>query len=310
MSSSHDEPFDPAEPALIVTVGNTARKHRPLKRPVVVLGRAHGCDIGLTAPDISSVHCLIYRGPGGLHIRDCQSRSGTHLNGLPVVEEVLRDGDTIQVGPFSFEAYIPPGSVPSPATAEHDAAAAGSERRATTTLAEDQAELDGQAEFLRRKAAEYEQRARRLEEAERALAADRASLDQETAERQKSLGQAEQQLARRQASLEHDIETQWRAWQRHQEEHEAALCQVRAEKERIGLGSLAVLSCSAASERDVEAHEVALAHAATEAQHRENRGLRELLALREGELLLPDLLSGEPQATTFTAVACGFSRNG
>lgn len=232
MSSHSDEPFLPSEPALIVTVGNTARKHRSLQRPVVVLGRAHGCDIGLSAPDISSVHCVIYHGPGGLHIRDCQSRSGTHLNGQPVIEAVLRDGDTLQVGPFSFQAYIPPTWV-SPAAPERApridslvrsrvrlAQRALSLRRRlrelrdlgdqqpshAAELAEREAEMDRQAEFLRRKAAEYDQRARRLEDAERALAEDRARLERETAAQLDRLAQTEGELTRRQAAREKELD--------------------------------------------------------------------------------------------------------
>src|SRR5262245_45755934 len=102
-----DEPQGPAQATLVVTYGTTPNKHRPLNQPVTVLGRARGCDIGLEAPDVSSVHCVIYRQGGGLRIRDCASRAGTRLNGEAVQEAPLRDGDTLQIGPFSFRVDLP-----------------------------------------------------------------------------------------------------------------------------------------------------------------------------------------------------------
>jgi hypothetical protein len=99
--------FDPQQPALIVTYGNTKRKHRPLDREVLLLGRAPGCDLGLVAPEIAPVHCVIVRLAQGWRIRDCSGRPGTCLNGKPIHDEALRDGDVIQVGSFSFQAHLP-----------------------------------------------------------------------------------------------------------------------------------------------------------------------------------------------------------
>lgn len=265
MSMHNDEPFDPARPALIVTVGNTARKHRALNHDVVVLGRAHGCDIGLTAPDVSSIHCLIYRSPDGLRIRDCQSRSGTHVNGQAIQEVALRDGDTIQVGPFSFQAYLPAESTPwasGTSTAAEVQGSPGSRdpqrlqnsrRRLAqlalnlrrrlkgarssdeeqTALADRQAELDQQAEFLRTRAREYDQRARKLEEAERTLAAERTAYERADAEREQRLRQAESELLARQAALEEEVESQWAAWQRFQEERDQVQHELEAERARL-----------------------------------------------------------------------------
>ncbi len=224
--SLHDEPFDPAKPALIVTVGNTARKHRHLGRDVMVLGRAHGCDIGLTAPDVSSIHCLIYRGPQGLHLRDCQSRAGTHVNGVAVQEHVLRDGDTIQVGPFSFQAHVPPEYTPIALPA--DPAAAQGERPP---------EVERQAEALRQKAWEYEQKAAQIEAAERGLAQARAAFEKEAAERAQRLEQSEQELHDRKRTLEQDVEAQWASWQKHQDEREREERRLGEERARLEAAS-------------------------------------------------------------------------
>ena len=107
MVNKHEQEFDPSRPALVLVYGNWSKKHRMLDRDVILVGRARGCDLGLDAPDISSIHCVIHRGPKGFHVRDCQSRAGTKLNGNNVRESPLKDGDLLQIGPFSFRANLP-----------------------------------------------------------------------------------------------------------------------------------------------------------------------------------------------------------
>jgi pSer/pThr/pTyr-binding forkhead associated (FHA) protein len=109
MASQHDGPFDATKPGLVLLYGNISRKYRYLDRDVLVIGRARGCDFGLEAPDISSIHCIINRVGAGFALRDCQSRSGTKINGNQVREAVLRDGDLLQLGPFSFRVNLPLG---------------------------------------------------------------------------------------------------------------------------------------------------------------------------------------------------------
>jgi pSer/pThr/pTyr-binding forkhead associated (FHA) protein len=111
-SKDSDEKFDPRQPALIVVYGNTRRKHRPLDRDVVVLGRGPGCDLGLVSPEVAPVHCVLVRLAGGWRIRDCSGRAGTRLNGRPVHDEPLANGDIIQLGTFSFETYLPAEAAP------------------------------------------------------------------------------------------------------------------------------------------------------------------------------------------------------
>jgi chromosome segregation ATPase len=47
------------------------------------------------------------RQPNGWLIRDCSGRA-TRVNGQSITEAILRDGDVIQVGTFSFQAELPP----------------------------------------------------------------------------------------------------------------------------------------------------------------------------------------------------------
>jgi hypothetical protein len=202
---------------------------------VTVLGKARGCDIGLVAPDVSNVHCVIIHLADQFHIRDCASRSGTRLNGQAVTEAVLADGDILQVGPFSFQVHLPPARpAPPPNDKEADrcrrlersrkhlARLALAQRRrlrelrvdprsgnGAAVLAARQADLDRQAAGLRDQLRDLEQRTRQLDQAARDLACDRETLDQEYAALQSRVQQAELELARRREEAEADIRARW-----------------------------------------------------------------------------------------------------
>jgi pSer/pThr/pTyr-binding forkhead associated (FHA) protein len=228
MTSKVDDSFDPAQPALIVTFGSTNRKHRALVRTATVLGKASGCDVGLVAPDVSHVHCLIVRSPEGFRLRDCASRTGTRLNGDMVTEAMLRDGDILQVGPFSFRLYLPPHLAPAPVSA--GPAPEGTALESTQgALVHRQAELDRQAAILRERSREYDQRLHQLEQAERDLACDRETLDQEFAALHVRLQQVEQEVSRRQTEVESDLRTRWEELQTRLRREEE---QRRAEQEQ------------------------------------------------------------------------------
>jgi len=202
MANTHDHEFDPTRPALVLLFGNTSKKHHMLDRDVIVIGRARGSDLGLQAPDISSVHCVITRGPGGFRMRDCQSRAGTKHNGNSVREASLRDGDLLQIGPFSFRVHLPAGCVVGPAAQgasrrehlEHSrrnlARIALRQRkllRLVRVMEQDGSgkavkdQLNKQILGLKARVRDYDQRVRVLEDAERDLARDRETLDREIA---------------------------------------------------------------------------------------------------------------------------------
>ncbi len=108
MRKECEQPLKAGQPALIVTYGNTTRKRRPLDRDLLLLGRAPACDIGLASPEVAPVHCIIVRTATGWRLRDCPGgRAATRINGRPIHEEMLHDGDVLQVGTFSFEVQMP-----------------------------------------------------------------------------------------------------------------------------------------------------------------------------------------------------------
>jgi hypothetical protein len=106
MRREQEDRIDPSKPALVVMCGTTRRKCRPLTSDLILLGRAPGCDIGLVSPEVSPVHCIIFRSGGAWRIRDCSGRA-TRVNGRTIQDELLCDSDVIQVGSFSFQAHLP-----------------------------------------------------------------------------------------------------------------------------------------------------------------------------------------------------------
>ncbi|HEY7315163.1 MAG TPA: FHA domain-containing protein [Gemmataceae bacterium] len=239
MRRESEDCLKPGQPALIVTYGNTTRKHRPLDRDVLLMGRAPSCDVTLISPEVAPVHCLIYRLDDGWCLRDCSGgRHATRLNGRTAHEEMLHDGDVIQIGAFTFEARLPashptpsPGSTPvvdDPANARVKRLLRS--RRNLVRLAlrlrervrrggfvpPSLAELEHHAECLRglqrdyeALLKEYESRLAEVEKTERELCDERAAFERECTERRTRLEKAEHDMARRQAEAQALMRQRW-----------------------------------------------------------------------------------------------------
>ena len=216
------------QPALVLLYGTPGSSHMccPLDRDATVVGKSRGCDLCLTAPDVSSVHCVLTRGAGAWSIRDCASRAGTRLNGEPVEEASLHDGDLVQIGPFSFRVVLPPqrktvpGQPPEPRhlrleRKRHNLirlALAQRHRlrelqRALTGGLPSRAVLDltMKASGLRQRLREFQQRLQQMEQGERDLSRDRELLAREQGAFREHVQAAEADLARRQAELDAEV---------------------------------------------------------------------------------------------------------
>jgi pSer/pThr/pTyr-binding forkhead associated (FHA) protein len=239
MHNECEEVAKTGQPALIVTYGNTTRKHRPLDRDVTVLGRAPSCDISLASPEVAPVHCVILRTAEGWRVRDCSGgRHATRLNGEAIHEEPLRDTDVLQVGTFSFEFHQPnsrptpvPGSTPvvDPRLAQRVQRLQRSRRKLVDlalkwrqragnrmSLPPTLAELERQADCLRGLQREYEtlvkeheSRLADLEQVEREVCDERAEFERERAEARTKLEKAEHDLVREQAEVEARLKARW-----------------------------------------------------------------------------------------------------
>jgi hypothetical protein len=66
-------------------------------RPVVI-GRLSSCDISLGDPQVSRRHAEVRRDAEGFRVFDLGSTNGTAVNGAPVRERRLSDGDELRIG--------------------------------------------------------------------------------------------------------------------------------------------------------------------------------------------------------------------
>src|SRR6267142_1609773 len=66
----------------------------------VLIGRSPDCQIVLKDFGISRTHAKLTADEEGVRIADLKSKNGTQVNGVPVVEAPLKDGDKILLGKF------------------------------------------------------------------------------------------------------------------------------------------------------------------------------------------------------------------
>jgi transcriptional regulator with GAF, ATPase, and Fis domain len=66
------------------------------------VGRNPSNRLSVSDPSLSRQHCVILSRDGRYHFRDLESRNGSFVNGVPVRERALEDGDEIQIGNSLF----------------------------------------------------------------------------------------------------------------------------------------------------------------------------------------------------------------
>ena len=65
------------------------------------IGRSRECDLVIQSPRVSRVHALLFWQEKHPYVRDLVSQNGVFVNGAPVREVQLKDGDEITIGPFT-----------------------------------------------------------------------------------------------------------------------------------------------------------------------------------------------------------------
>ena len=98
----------------VVALREGAKDH-PLEGEHWVIGSNPRCDIVISDPYVSHVHCSLERRDGVLIVRDEGSRNGTRINGNPVEVAELRLGSYICVGRTNLVAIGKSSSTPVPA---------------------------------------------------------------------------------------------------------------------------------------------------------------------------------------------------
>ena len=71
-----------------------------MNRLLALAGASARCKVRLRDARVSRFHCALVRGPLGVWVVDLLSRTGTQVNGRPVTQTRLEDGDLLQVGPY------------------------------------------------------------------------------------------------------------------------------------------------------------------------------------------------------------------
>lgn len=66
------------------------------------IGSSPACEVMINEPELSSRHALIEFRDGRPHLCDLSSATGTFVDGLPIYDHPLADGDCIQLGPREF----------------------------------------------------------------------------------------------------------------------------------------------------------------------------------------------------------------
>lgn len=80
-----------------------------LENRIVRIGRHDENDIMLSGPTVSARHATVRREQVGVVIEDEGSLNGTFVNGRRVEQQLLEDGDQVQIGPHLL-LYLPPAS--------------------------------------------------------------------------------------------------------------------------------------------------------------------------------------------------------
>lgn len=76
----------------------------------IEIGRGVNAGVRIDDRWISRRHCELLYEAGALVVRDLSSRHGTMVNGRPISESLLSDGDILQLGltPFQVRVLTPP----------------------------------------------------------------------------------------------------------------------------------------------------------------------------------------------------------
>ncbi len=218
------------QPALVPLHAAQGKKTFSLDRDAVVVGRARGCDIGLDAPDVSNLHCVIARTADGYRIRDCSSRAGTKINGDSVKNAALHDGDVLQVGPFCFTVQIPQNAPASSQALDvrraehwqnsrrHLAQQALRLRKKLLTLLEEgvcqtPSELSRKIADLKERLRLYDHRSTELEEAERELADEQSKLRREKESHLAHVQKVQTEMGEHLKEVDEQIRQKWQEFQ-------------------------------------------------------------------------------------------------
>jgi chromosome segregation ATPase len=232
----------PACPQLQVLGGADANRTFPLSRTIFMVGRLPCCELKLKHPSVALIHCIFLHTPEGLVIRDCNTETGTAVNGVLVMEQVLKEKDVLKIGPFSFHVLIPEGwpvaTTPTTSPRSEMAKPSGDgatgegwkqlreERRKTQAFVDEQlASIRTAREALQAEEQAVEERLQAREVELQAKQNEIAAHLVELEERENRLGESQKAWAQDKAKREEEEQS----WQTRQKEFESSVLKKQLE---------------------------------------------------------------------------------
>jgi len=74
-----------------------------LDKPIVLIGRHSECDVQVESRKVSRRHCCVAQVDDHLIVRDLESTNGIRVNGNPVLEGRLHNGDELTIGNVRYK---------------------------------------------------------------------------------------------------------------------------------------------------------------------------------------------------------------
>ena len=85
-------------PRLVLTCDGVDLRMHELVGDVIMIGRAALNHIVIDNPSVSAQHAILARVADTYRLKDLHSTNGTQINGVPVTDTKLKDGDKIRFG--------------------------------------------------------------------------------------------------------------------------------------------------------------------------------------------------------------------
>jgi len=127
-------------PRLVAHSGPLAPTVVPLEQEETTIGRGVTNLVCIADPILSRQHCVIAREDNQFLIRDLGSLHGTVVNGIPVTQHYLQDGDQISLGSSVFSFFLHEGE---------------SQQKHSRAELEESSEVEGSQTLLREEEAVY-----------------------------------------------------------------------------------------------------------------------------------------------------------
>jgi hypothetical protein len=95
-----------AIPKLVLSTAQRMLRRIVIDKPRLTIGRRPYNDVMLDDLTVSGEHAVLHTTAGESVIHDLNSRNGTLVNGLPVMQRTLADGDRIEIGIYRLQYVI------------------------------------------------------------------------------------------------------------------------------------------------------------------------------------------------------------